>query len=108
MADRPNGTLPSNKRSLRFARSIPSRSRSEWRTRRACKLRFERSKHLFTRPDHPTLATIAAECGYADQAHMARDWRELAGCSPTEWLATEVLPFLQDAADAPDGYSMHE
>lgn len=55
-------------------------------------LRFERSKHLFTRPDHPTLATIAAECGYADQAHMAREWRGFAGASPTQWLAAEQLP----------------
>jgi len=54
-------------------------------------LRFERSKALFTRTDRPTLATIAAECGYADQAHMARDWRALAGASPTQWLAAEAL-----------------
>ena len=55
-------------------------------------LRFERSKQLFIRPDHATLATIAAECGYADQAHMAREWRTLAGASPTQWLAAEQLP----------------
>lgn len=55
-------------------------------------LRFERSKQLFIRPDHATLATIAAECGYADQAHMAREWRALAGASPTQWLAAEELP----------------
>jgi AraC-like DNA-binding protein len=55
-------------------------------------LRFERSKQLFVRPDHATLATIAAECGYADQAHMAREWRTLAGASPTQWLAAEQLP----------------
>ena len=55
-------------------------------------LRFERSKDLFLRPDHATLATIAAECGYADQAHMAREWRGFAGASPTQWLAAEQLP----------------
>ena len=63
-------------------------------------LRFERSKRLFTRPDHATLATIAAECGFADQAHMAREWRALAGASPTQWLAAEQLPV--DHADATD------
>ena len=38
-------------------------------------LRFERSKACSIRPDRRSLATIAAECGYADQAHMAREWR---------------------------------
>lgn len=62
-------------------------------------VRFQHSKQLFLRPDHPTLATIAAECGYADQAHMAREWRALAGASPTQWLAAEQLP-IAESADA--------
>jgi AraC-like DNA-binding protein len=41
------------------------------------------------------LAVVAAECGYADQAHLTRDWSELAGCAPTTWLREE-FPFLQD------------
>jgi AraC-like DNA-binding protein len=57
-------------------------------------LRFERSKSLFVRRSGATLAAIAAECGYADQAHMARDWRSLAGASPTQWLADEQLPVV--------------
>jgi len=61
-------------------------------------LRFERSKVLFIRGARSTLAAIAAECGYADQAHMAREWRTLAGASPTQWLADEQLP----VAHAPD------
>jgi AraC-like DNA-binding protein len=55
-------------------------------------LRFERSKKLFVRGTTTTLAEIAAACGYADQAHMAREWRTLAGASPTQWLADEQLP----------------
>ena len=51
-----------------------------------------------------SLATIAADCGYADQAHMAREWRALAGASPTQWLADERLPFVQDD-DGLDGAS---
>jgi AraC-like DNA-binding protein len=61
-------------------------------------LRFERSKRLFIGGGRATLAAIAAECGYADQAHMAREWRTLAGASPTQWLADEQLP----VAHAPD------
>lgn len=35
------------------------------------------------------LAEVAAGCGYADQAHLAREWRELAGLAPSAWLAAE-------------------
>lgn len=41
------------------------------------------------------LAEIAVECGYADQAHLTREWSALAGCSPTTW-AREEFPFVQD------------
>lgn len=46
-----------------------------------------------------TLATVAADTGYCDQSHMTREWRELAGYSPTGWLDAEVLPFVQDAGE---------
>ena len=58
-------------------------------------LRFGRSRQLMLQPDPLSLADIAASCGYADQAHLARDWRALAGSSPTRWLADERLPIVQ-------------
>jgi AraC-like DNA-binding protein len=42
-----------------------------------------------------TFATLAAECGYYDQAHLAREFRALAGCPPSQWLAEEFR-FVQD------------
>jgi AraC-like DNA-binding protein len=42
-----------------------------------------------------SLAAVAADAGYADQAHLAREWRGFAGCSPTEWLRRE-FPIVQD------------
>jgi AraC-like DNA-binding protein len=60
-------------------------------------LRFERARRMLERSDRPPLADVAAACGYYDQAHMNREWRELAGSSPTAWLAEE-LPSVQDAA----------
>ncbi len=36
-----------------------------------------------------SLADVAAEAGYADQSHLTREFRQMAGCSPTTWLAEE-------------------
>ena len=54
--------------------------------------RFEASRSEL---GHRPLADVALSCGYADQAHLAREWSELAGCPPSTWLREE-FPFLQD------------
>ena len=62
--------------------------------------RFEAARRLLLAPRRPGLADVAATCGYADQQHLSREWRALAGCSPTTWLAEE-LPFVHDTAALP-------
>ncbi len=63
--------------------------------------RMLRSAMLAREPARPmdlTLADVAARTGFYDQAHMAREWRELAGMPPSQWLAREVFPFVQEHA----------
>jgi AraC-like DNA-binding protein len=61
-------------------------------------IRFDRARHLLIRnalsisgaPDNGhRLADLAATCGYFDQAHLAREFRSLAGCPPSTWLTEE-------------------
>jgi AraC-like DNA-binding protein len=50
-------------------------------------LRFQRLLALATcEGPHAALSTLALRAGYADQAHMTRELRQLAGRSPTELL----------------------
>lgn len=56
--------------------------------------RFERACGLISNFRQP-LADVASACGYADQAHMTRDWNAFTGISPRAWIVNE-LPFLQD------------
>jgi AraC-like DNA-binding protein len=44
--------------------------------------------------DHPSLAEAAAAEGYADQAHMAREFRALAGLPPSAARARAKGPFV--------------
>ncbi|MCU0307828.1 MAG: helix-turn-helix domain-containing protein [Thermoleophilia bacterium] len=68
-------------------------------------IRFDRSRRMLMHPARPAIGAVAAACGYADQAHMDRDWRGLAGASPSAWLRDEVFPFVQDAAGRDGGSS---
>ena len=45
-------------------------------------LRFEAAQRMAS-SGATGWADIAAACGYADQAHLARDWRAFAGSTPT-------------------------
>jgi AraC-like DNA-binding protein len=61
-------------------------------------IRFSRARHLLIRQATAPaeagdigyrLADLAVACGYFDQAHLAREFRSLAGCPPSQWLAEE-------------------
>ncbi|WP_410539537.1 helix-turn-helix domain-containing protein [Streptomyces sp. KL2] len=63
-------------------------------------VRFDRARRLLAaraaRTGRPAsgggelgLAALAVECGYFDQAHLAREFRALAGCAPSRWLDLE-------------------
>jgi len=53
-------------------------------------LRFRRAvRRLHDSSGAGTLAAVAAECGYYDQAHFNHEFRVLAGCTPGEFLAAD-------------------
>jgi AraC-like DNA-binding protein len=49
-------------------------------------IRFDRAAARL-RNGNDSLAAVAYECGYFDQAHFNRDFRDLAGTTPTEFVA---------------------
>ena len=69
----------------RFAREIGTTPKAFARL-----LRFRRAHDQLVARPATSLATLAADCGYADQPHFTRDFRAFAGCTPTE-LVAEVL-----------------
>lgn len=60
-------------------------------------LRFDHARRLVR--DGTTLAAAAGRAGYADQAHLTREWRDFVGLSPAAHLREE-FPIVQDAAAA--------
>lgn len=49
-------------------------------------IRFQHAMGALVLPRPPSLAAVAAGCGYADQAHLSREVREFTGCTPTDLL----------------------
>lgn len=65
-------------------------------------LRFRRTVDLLLSSPQATIAEVAAACGYYDQAHLDRDFRDFAGTRPTAYAADPraSVTFVQDAAAA--------
>jgi AraC-like DNA-binding protein len=53
-------------------------------------MRFQKAAKLLADDDGRRLAEIAQGCGYYDQAHFNRDFRELAGTTPSALLSNRM------------------
>lgn len=73
--------------------------------------RFDNAKTLLQRRaaggESISLVDLAVECGYYDQAHLAREFRQLAGCPPSRWL-TDEFENIQAMAAPRDTTSQYE
>lgn len=54
-------------------------------------LRFEHAVGLAAAAGAPAWAEVSAAAGYADQAHLVRDWRSFTGRTPASWFDGDVL-----------------
>jgi AraC-like DNA-binding protein len=64
-------------------------------------LRFERLTALIGADPSIGWARAAAECGFADQAHLAREVRDLSGLTPTRLVADPTVNSVQDRPEDP-------
>ncbi|GAA4758664.1 AraC family transcriptional regulator [Actinomycetospora chibensis] len=72
-------------------------------------LRFREAARLLVpgardrhRPSSARIADVAAACGFADHSHLVREFRDLAGVTPTRYVQERLsgFPDVQDAAGA--------
>ncbi|MEV1296037.1 AraC family transcriptional regulator [Pseudonocardia sp. NPDC049635] len=67
-------------------------------------LRFTRAVDLLHDGDM-SLPSVAATCGYYDQAHLNRDFRSFAGCTPTQWRRSHLTGLVGTGDSAGPGTS---
>jgi AraC-like DNA-binding protein len=74
-------------------------------------VRFHRARHALhsqlATGRRPDIAGTAAQCGYADQSHLVRDFRAFAELAPAQWLRAE-FGNVQDKPRPDDLPSAHE
>jgi AraC-like DNA-binding protein len=63
-------------------------------------VRFDRAAQLVRGDSQASLARIAGGCGYHDQAHLTREFRDLAGITPAAYRAAALPGFLGVPDDA--------
>lgn len=61
-------------------------------------VRFHNALTLLGRPEN--IASVAAELGYYDQAHMYRDFEEFAGMTPGQLLSADRYPGSASLAES--------
>jgi AraC-like DNA-binding protein len=91
------------------ARHLTQRFRTETGLGPKAAARVMRFDHARRRLSSPavSLADLAADTGYFDQAHLAREFRSLAGTSASRWRAEE-FGFLQATSPEPDQDQCHD
>jgi AraC-like DNA-binding protein len=62
-------------------------------------LRFQRAINHLGPGNRARWAALAIDCGYFDQSHMIREFREFAGCTPAEFIGLQ-LPHGGVSADS--------
>jgi AraC-like DNA-binding protein len=62
-------------------------------------LRFQRAIKCLGFVHRRRWAALAIDCGYFDQSHMIREFREFAGCTPAEYVGLQ-LPYGGVSADS--------
>ncbi|HEU4538081.1 MAG TPA: helix-turn-helix domain-containing protein [Polyangiaceae bacterium] len=65
--------------------------------------RFQRALALAEASPSPRWAGLAFECGYYDQAHLCREWAELTGVSPSEFVSLRRRPVKENHLALPEG-----
>ena len=66
-------------------------------------LRFQRALRAMRTATPAPLAAIAASCGYADQAHMSRDFKEFSGLTPGRVHGATSTAYNHVRIDAHEG-----
>ena len=69
-------------------------------------LRFQRFFRLAEESAHPRLVELAAQAGYADQAHLTREVQRLCGATPSE-LVAQFSAQLADSFKTPQASSVY-
>jgi AraC-like DNA-binding protein len=80
-------------------------------------LRFRRAADLLMpgsgtgegpgRPAQHRIADVAADCGYTDHAHLVREFRALAGCTPSQYVAEWITRLPASPTYKPDPATRH-